>query len=136
MGDCGADANLVEAGVGLLAACEGKIVVQLGLCRTASPGPVGVDSQVPGDRDQPGPGWLVLDVQVRAVHPGPQHRFLNNVLGAVPVSASQHGGHPQQRRPVLGVQATERGVRVVVGDGDCHASTIRQGRTRSRPWDP
>ena len=54
--DCGADANLVEAGVGLLAAGEGTMVGQLCLCRAALPGPVGVDSQVPGDRDQPGPG--------------------------------------------------------------------------------
>ena len=56
MGDRRADANLVEAGVGPLAAGEGKMVVQFGLCRAALPGPVGVDSHVPGDRDQPGPG--------------------------------------------------------------------------------
>jgi hypothetical protein len=52
-GDCGADANLVDAGVGLLAAGERKVVVQFGLWGAGLPGTVGVDGQVPSHRDQP-----------------------------------------------------------------------------------
>ena len=82
---------------------------------------------------------MVLDVQVGAVRPGSQHGFLNHVLGAMPITLGQHGGQPQQRLPVLGVQAAERGVRVLVGASDALIAepvvflrrTPRRGRGRA-----
>ena len=89
-----------------------------GLLRPGAPGPVGIDSQAPGDRDQPGPGWTVLHIKVAAVGPGPQHGFLDEVLGMAAITAGQRGGQSQKGRPMLGVQAAERGVRVLRVDGD------------------
>jgi hypothetical protein len=65
-------------------------------------------------------GDSVLEAGVVAVGPGPQHGFLNEVLGAAAITAGERGGHSQQGRPVLGVQVMEdrvgvlRGVRAMV----------------------
>jgi hypothetical protein len=76
---------------------------------------VSVDRQVPDDRDQPCSGGVVLDVQLGAVRPGPQHGFLDKVLGAAAIIIAQHGGQSQQGQPVLGVQAAEGHIRVLRG---------------------
>jgi hypothetical protein len=85
------------------------MVIELGLPGAGAPGPVCVDSQPPGNRRQPGPGWPVLDVAVVAVGPGPQHGFLDKVLGVAVIAVGEGGGQPQQGGPVLGVQAAEPG---------------------------
>jgi len=90
--DGGTDANFVDAAVGPLATGSGKVLFQLDLLGAGAPGPVGIDSQAPGDRDQPGPGWTVLHVKVVAVGPGPQHGFLDEVLGTAAITAGQRGG--------------------------------------------
>jgi hypothetical protein len=79
---------------------------------------VGVYGEVPGDRREPGLRAAVRDVQVVAVGPGPQHGFLDKVLGAAAITACQGGRQSQQGWRVLGIQAAERSFIVPTGDGD------------------
>jgi hypothetical protein len=53
-GDCGADANLVDTGVGRLFVGAYQVLSQLGFLGPGTPGPVCVDNQPPGDRHQSG----------------------------------------------------------------------------------
>jgi len=44
--------------------------------------PVGIDEQVTGDPVQPRPDGQIAGAQLRRVPPGPNERFLDDVLGA------------------------------------------------------
>jgi hypothetical protein len=73
--------------------------------------PVGVDEQVAGNPVQPRPDGEALRAQLRQVPPGPDERFLHDVLGAGPVRTEPFGV-PAHGRGMAGVELADRGVGV------------------------
>ena len=66
--------------------------------------------QVPGYRQQPGPGVAGALGEDLRVTPGPQEDFLGDVGGAVVVLQKKTGGVVQHDLPVLLVQGPEHGL--------------------------
>jgi len=71
--------------------------------------PVGIDEQVTGDPVQPRPDGQIAGAQLRQVPPGPDERFLHDVVGAGPVR-TEPCDVSVQRDGMTRVQLTDRGV--------------------------
>jgi hypothetical protein len=74
--------------------------------------PVGIDEQVTGDPEQPRPDWQVPGAQLRQMPPGPDERFLHDVVGAGPVRTESFD-IPAQSTGMTCVKLADRSVCVV-----------------------